>query len=150
MKQESVYTEKRGPLTIRIEQDPDSPSPEEGDDNLFLVHYHRDFWAGKKEIVQESDFEDEERMKELRKSFWIFGVAAYIHSGVRLSLGSGSHFPDQQWDVSHCGAVFVSKKEWRLSKKARKAVGDSMETRKGARNTFRIVLTKPGQVPATF
>lgn len=29
-----------------------------------------------------------------------FPVAAYIHSGIALSLGSGSHFPDQMWDVT--------------------------------------------------
>jgi hypothetical protein len=29
-----------------------------------------------------------------------FPVAAYIHSGIALSLGSGAHFPDRRWDVT--------------------------------------------------
>ena len=31
------------------------------------------------------------------------------------------NYPDRQWDVSQLGFVFVSKKEWRLSAKARLA-----------------------------
>lgn len=35
-----------------------------------------------------------------------FPVSAYIHGGIAFSLGSGSHFPDQQWDVTR-GAAYM-------------------------------------------
>jgi hypothetical protein len=41
-----------------------------------------------------------------REDAFLFPVAAYIHSGIALSLGNGSHFPDQQWDVT-CNAAWL-------------------------------------------
>jgi hypothetical protein len=52
------------------------------------------------------------------KDYWIFPLEACIHSGVCLYLSGGCAI-DRQWDVSQLGAVFVSKKEARLSKSAR-------------------------------
>lgn len=42
-------------------------------------------------------------------------------SGIALALSNTGNFPDRQWDVSQVGVVFVSKKDWRLSAKAREA-----------------------------
>jgi hypothetical protein len=42
---------------------------------------------------------------------FLFPVAAYIHSGIALSLGNGSHFPDQQWDVTRKAAWMWTNKE---------------------------------------
>ncbi len=143
-------------------QDEAAEAPE-GDDNAFLVHYHRDFHVTRDNIVTRDDianwyrktFDDYGEWEGCEKcdgtgvvntatnntvdggeaadcpacggkgeifkvpddipqaaKFWIFPVAAYIHSGVALSMGSGGHFPDFQWDVSHVGAVLLSKEEW--------------------------------------
>ena len=46
-----------------------------------------------------------------RKGTVAFPVAAYIHSGIAFSLGSGSHFPDQQWDVVRGAAYLWTDKE---------------------------------------
>lgn len=46
-----------------------------------------------------------------RKGVIAFPVAAYIHSGIVFSLGSGSHFPDQQWDVVRGAAYLWTDKE---------------------------------------
>jgi hypothetical protein len=106
-------------MKIRIEQDEDAQSPQEhGDDGLFLVADHRDFFVppGK-----DRRFEVQEVIDEHRKTHWVFLLEAYIHSGVRLALAGEGNFPDRQWDVSTLGAVFVAKSEWRLRKSARKA-----------------------------
>ena len=55
------------------------------------------------------------------KDYHIFGLEAYIHSGVVLALSREGNFPDRQWDVSQLGLVFVSKKEWKTRAKAREA-----------------------------
>ncbi len=60
--------------------------------------------------------------------YWIFPVAAYIHSGIALSLGSGRNFPDYQWDVSHVGAVLIAKEEWPEEAKAREYAAGLIET----------------------
>lgn len=60
-------------------------------------------------------------VKEMRKKYHVFGLEAYIHSGVVLALSHEGNFCDRQWDVSQLGLVFVSKKEWRAAKKARAA-----------------------------
>ena len=72
--------------------------------------------------------EETEELREIEKEYRIFPVAAYIHSGVVLSLGSGGHFPDRQWDVSHVGAVFVSKEGWDDESKAREAAEALIKT----------------------
>ena len=169
----------------------DSPDCD-GDDNLFLVGYHRDFTVdrGQRELVtifKESDFttpgknnggrvyadgygwksleeakaqnllnaqrrrgqyvpgitqelaveihelrriglkgkghgDYSESAHEYVRDYHIFGLEAYIHSGVVLALSGEGNFCDRNWDVSQLGLVFASKKEWRLHKKARKAV----------------------------
>lgn len=54
------------------------------------------------------------------KAFHVFGLEAYIHSGVCLALSNEGNFVDRQWDVSQLGAVLVKKTEARTKAKARK------------------------------
>lgn len=140
----NVYEEKRhGSMTIKIYQDEDTHGgPEEwGDDSLFLVGYHQDFTvdrgtrkdgkytAGISQglaqcIARGGKYEDDSICDEAMgyiKKYHIFGLEAYIHSGVVLSIGREGQFPDRRWDVSQLGLVFVSKKEWRMRKSAKKA-----------------------------
>lgn len=149
---ESVHVEKRNGLTIKIMRD-DSPFPpdEGGDDSLFLTAYHREFWVegpndyhkdetGKtvrsgKTIERDEcialakkDTGDINYRPEFLKKYFVFGLEAYIHSGVRLALSMEGNFPDRAWDVSQLGLVFVSKKAWPTKEKARKAALSLIET----------------------
>lgn len=113
---------------IEIVQDEDAQSPQEdGDNGLFLVANHRDFYVpepGEKRVPNDP----EELIEHYRKTHWIFPLEAYIHGEVRLALSRGGNFPDRQWDVSQLGFVFAAKKEWRLSNKAREAAKSLTET----------------------
>ena len=75
-------------------------------------------------IMRGGKYEDDsihEAARDLIKEYHIFGLEAYIHSGVALALSHEGNFCDRQWDVSQLGLVFVSKKYYRTNKKARKA-----------------------------
>jgi hypothetical protein len=76
------------------------------------------------------DFDEclNDEAKDYCKKYHIFGLEAYIHSGVSLSLSHEGNFPDRQWDVSQLGLVFASKKEWKSRAKARKAALGLIET----------------------
>jgi hypothetical protein len=111
-------------------QDNDAQSPDEwGDDGLFLVAYHRQFDVRRDEVITKDkavalsrqDKEDEDYPQDIADKYHAFGLEAYIHSGVCLSLSNEGNFPDRQWDVSQLGLVLVSKKEWPDEKKARAA-----------------------------
>lgn len=114
--------------------DDDARSPDEdGDDNLFLVGYHRDFSVDHKGIdkemacaIAENDKENDEA-KEYVKKYHVFSLDAYIHSGVRLFLSGGATV-DRAWDVSQLGLVFVAKTEWETREKAKKAALGLIET----------------------
>jgi len=141
MKEDAVYTEKYHDLDIKIFRDEDYTSPEDDrDDGLFLVGYHRDFYVDHSfrvdgraqggiskelavEIAEDKEYDGCESAlaAEYRKKYHIFGLEAYIHSGVSLALSREGNFPDRQWDVSQLGLVFVAKKEWRTRPAARKA-----------------------------
>jgi hypothetical protein len=73
-------------------------------------------------IMRGGKYEDDsihEAARDLMKEYHIFGLEAYIHSGVTLALLHEGNFCDRQWDVSQLGLVFVSKKEWHSREKAR-------------------------------
>lgn len=123
-----VHQKTHKGLTVKIIQDIDgTETPDQcGDDSLFLVHYHRDFQVENENITSDElaawyRGEPNDNLKAIEKRWKIYPVAAYIHSGVVLSLGQGRHFPDQSWDVSHVGAVLVEKKDWKTEKKRRAA-----------------------------
>lgn len=108
-------------LSYRIEQDTNATSPSDWEDkSLFLVAKHRDFYVpepDQKRIPESAN----EVVDNWKRTHWVFPLEAYIHSGIVLALSGEGNFPDRNWDVSQLGFVFASKKEWRLSKSARKA-----------------------------
>jgi hypothetical protein len=115
----SIEKTNSGYIARYLVQDEDPQSPE-NDDGIILVHYHRDCWIEAKDVVSKDEIAawyHGEKIKQ-EKEYHIFPVAAYIHSGVVLSVGDGGCFPDQRWDVSHVGAILVSKKEFRMRKSA--------------------------------
>ena len=117
MTENEIYTEKKNGLTIKIFQDDNPQSPEEwGDDSLFLVADHRDFY-----VTPPKNSTTESVVKDYNKTHHVFGLEAYIHSGVVLALSREGNFPDRQWDVSQLGAVFVGKKDYPAKAQARKA-----------------------------
>ena len=134
-----IYEEAYKNVVIKIYRDDDSQSPEEWqDENLFLVAYHRDFTVDKKIsqglaqcITNNGKYEDDSINDEARqyiKDYYIFGLEAYIHSGVHLSLLHESNYLDRAWDVSQLGLVFVSKKEWKSRKAAKEGASALLET----------------------
>jgi len=125
-------------VEIEIHQDQmydDSPD-DWGNEDVFLVAFHRDFDVRRDGFDKDDirgilfeDWEKTERSKEIEKEYWVFGLEAYIHSDVVLSLVESHRlFPDRRWDVSYLGAVLVRKKDFRLSKSAYKAAEGLVET----------------------
>lgn len=111
------------------DEDPESPDAL-GDDNLFLVHYHRDFQVENKNIITEDDARDfyQGNKIEQEKDYYIIPIEAYIHSGVSLAISQEGDFPDRQWDVSHVGLALASKKEFKSKKQAEKAIRGLVES----------------------
>ena len=119
-----IYTEKYKGMQISIHWDEDAQSPAEWDDTgLLLVHYHRDFWITADEIITEDNTRalyQGEKIAQM-KDYWLYPVAALIHSGVWLSLGQSFAGDSGGWDTSHVGLILVSKKEWPTRKGKRGA-----------------------------
>ena len=122
-------------VEIEIIPDENCESPDTwGDDGVFLVGYHRDFWVERKDIISKDVAADIFRgeknwgTEQITKKYWCFGLEAYIHSGVVLALSNCGDFCDRQWDVSRLGLVLVSKEESRFSKKAREYAERLIET----------------------
>lgn len=114
-----------------IKRDDEPPDPLHDWDQTFLLHSRipREFSGNERdksyekpveEILDEDGFGTGEY--RLRNDVVAFDVAAYIHSGVWLSLGSGSEFPDQRWDVTRQAAVM-----WTDKKRFEKMNGPWME-----------------------
>ncbi|MBU2018199.1 MAG: hypothetical protein KJ941_01025 [Bacteroidetes bacterium] len=110
-----------------LTQDTNPSPPDENteDNNLFLVHYHPQFWVEndicpKKALGYIYTGNANEYYKDVaeqvKKDYWVFPVDAYIHSGVHLTLADGfrGRLPQghEQFDVSHVGAILVKKKEF--------------------------------------
>jgi hypothetical protein len=148
---EYAHEENYKDYQIKIVYDEDSFSPYE-DNALFLVGYHRDFWVDRKRTIYNKEtgqretidegisqglaqsifnkgkYEDDlinEEAKDYLKKYRIFPLSAYIHSGVRLYLGTHKVC---QWDSCQVGLVLASKSEWKTKDKALKAVESLIET----------------------
>lgn len=119
--------------SINVYQDTDyQDSPNDwGNDEVFLVAFHRDFAVGRdgfsqgicQAIANKGRYEDDSvhyEARDIMKKYHIFGLEAYIHSGVTLALSKEGNFPDRQWDVSKLGLVFIAKSETRTRIKAHK------------------------------
>ena len=139
---ETVHEEVRNGLKIRVSQDENPDGPDAwGDNNLFLVGYHRDFTVegpktkagyhiiNKREaadiITGKADPEDT-GVQDILAKYHVFALSAYIHSGVKLYLGdivcAPFDTPSSQggrgWDTSLLGAVLVAREEARTLKDA--------------------------------
>lgn len=113
----SIKKVKNGYEARYLIQEEDAQGPDEwGDDNLFLVNYHRDFDVRKDEVITEDDartYYQGEKIEQ-EKEYYIFNLTSYIHSGVVLYLGEHSNpsgIGYGHFDTSHVGLVLVSKKE---------------------------------------
>jgi len=126
---------KKGFEARYLTPDLDPRSPDEDKDvGLFLVGYHNDFFVDRADVLtkqqcvnlftypKELEEDDVAWVRDFKKQYHIFGLEAYIHSGVSLALSHEGNFPDRQWDVSQLGAIFASKKEWKNRRKAKKSV----------------------------
>jgi len=118
--------------------DPDAERPDAwGNDDLVLVHYHRDFEVTRDALVTQDEVaalsrgetlnEHDHRHPDLLTTYWIFPVSSYIHSGVVLSLNSSFIMDGQGWDTSHVGMALVAKKTWPDEAKAREAAQSLIE-----------------------
>lgn len=113
-----------GAKHVIIERDRDPGfNPVTDNDNLFYLHstITQEFCANESQKnypglpVVEIEDEDGVGTGEYKpeKDAFLFPVAAYIHGRIALSLGSGSHFPDQQWDVTRNAAwIWTNKKRF--------------------------------------
>lgn len=108
---------------IKIFQDEDyNITSDNGDNEVFLLYYHRNFYITRKGFSEPKTMED---IKALKKEYHLFTVYAYIHSGVVLSLGNDSYPFNDQWDVSSCGFILIKKGSGiRNHKKAAQALID--------------------------
>jgi outer membrane lipoprotein SlyB len=127
----AVEAYEKNNTVIRIYQDDNPESPDDWkDDNLFLVHYHRDFEIDRDSIITKDDtrkwYQGEKIPQE--KDYYIFPVEAYIHGGVSLAFSQQGNFPDRQWDVSHVGLILASKKEFKSKEKAKESAKGLLET----------------------
>lgn len=132
---EASETEEYKGYTIEIYQDEFCESPKAwGDNHLFLVAYHRDFYVENDKIITKEEAiklvrePNSKFAREFKKKYYVFGLEAYIHSGVVLALSNEGNFCDRQWDVSQLGEVFVSKEEWKSKESAIKAARGLIET----------------------
>jgi hypothetical protein len=132
MEREAIESFEHKGLKVNIYQDEsyDQSPSDNGDDDLFLVHYHRDFDVRRDDIITKEDcetrFGGEKILQD--KKYHFFLTKTYIHSGVVLALEeSGKTFPDECWDVSRIGHVLVSKKEVRTRKAAYKLASGLVE-----------------------
>lgn len=144
-----IETKELNGFIIKIYQDDNMESPESWEDNgVFLVGYHRDFTVDRGSrkdgkytpgisqelarcIANKGNYEDggyNDEAKDYLKQYHVFGLEAYIHSGVVLALSNEGNFCDRQWDVSQLGLVFVSKKETRMRKAALRIARGLIET----------------------
>ena len=131
---------------IRIREDENADSPDDwGNDGLFLVYDHRQFsvkrkgfnvesiyhWMYAKEVVEFGDDVDGNYQEEVDgyselNNYFIFKVEAYIHSGVSLSLFTGTR--QCNWDSSLSGYILASKSEFDNLKTATNAAERLIET----------------------
>jgi hypothetical protein len=131
----TVYTENYRGYTINVWVDEDVESPEEWG-NEDMCGWINDFtvknkWIDKDvfgAIIGAEGFKDyKEQAKEVQRRFHIFGIDAYIHSGISLSMhNEGMRC---RWDTSnYVGCILVEKKEARLRKSAEKIARGILKT----------------------
>jgi len=119
-------------IGIEIIPDEDCESPNEWDNDRFIVYDHRDFYVEKKGFNPKEIFdyfEENAYKKVLYKGYFVFTLYAYIHSGVYLSLGRGRYPFNDRWDVSSTGSVLIKRTSGTWTEaKARKVAEGLIET----------------------
>lgn len=88
-------------------------NPNDWDDGIILVFYHRDFWISADNVITEDDVRRwflGEKIEQEDK-YYMFPVSALIHSGIALSLSSYFMEDPGRWDTSTAGAILVSKED---------------------------------------
>ena len=133
MSKEIIHTEEYKGYKINIHYSEADDSPDDwGDDNLFLVYDHRciDVWRKGFEPRTINEFlrdKDEELWEDCHyNDYYIFEVEAYIHSGISLSLFSGSK--QCRWDSSVSGYILASKDEFKTIEEAKLRAEGLIET----------------------
>ena len=115
--------------TINIYTDWHADSPEEWEEEgLFLLSFHRDFHITRK-FREPNEAED-----QFKETHHMFLLAAYIHSGITLSLSRTLYPFTDPWDTSTVGWVFASKSEWPNPVRA-------LEAAEGLVNTWNMFLS---------
>jgi hypothetical protein len=159
MRNESVFEENYKGYDIKIYQDDCQDSPGDwGDESIFLVGFHRNFWVTgpndmKQETAQEiyrqlageGDPENQVTAADYIRDYYIFGLEAYIHSGVRLAFRDCGEFPDRGWDVSNVGFVFIKKEIVKDKESASKSAAGLIESWNDylSGNVYGYQITKP-------
>lgn len=120
MKQDIFYKGYK----IKIRQDEDCKSPNDWEDeNLFLIYDHRQFTVKRKGFEPQDIYESG---LAYEKNYWILPIEAYIHSGVSLSLFSGTK--QCRWDSSVSGYILASKEEFEGLETAKTAAEGLIKT----------------------
>lgn len=121
-----IHEEEYKGVKIKVFSDDTAESPETWGNDDVCFWNNRELWVENKNVnldifrsyIDPKEYPDyKEEAKELKKKFHVFGVDAYIHSGISLSLhGEGMRC---SFDTSnYIGCVLVEKKEARTVKKA--------------------------------
>ena len=128
---ENVETIKYKGFDIEICQDDNYDGPGDwGDDNLFLVNYHNDFFVENDKVITKDEAEEwynGEKIEQAKK-YHIFALSMLSHSGVWLSLENSFRSDSGGWDTSHIGIVLVSKEEAKTKAKAKKLAEGLIQT----------------------
>ena len=158
--EEAIKTIKHKGYNINIYPDYDyQETPDDwGNEDVFLVAFHPDFSVEREGFDRGAcaylmggdnwDLGDDERAKEIKREYHIFGLEAYIHSGVHLSLSYEGNYPDRRWDVSQLGVVFVKRRKGLTREKAeqsaRSLLGNWNDILGG--NVYGFTTEKDGEV----
>jgi len=104
-------------------------NPNEWDEGVQLVFYHRDFWV-ESDIISKMELKNwfEGEAIDQQHDYWIFPVSAYIHSRVALSLSDCFMEDPGGWDTSTAGAILISKREAETRQDAFKRAQDEIKT----------------------
>lgn len=114
MQNNIVHTEQLHGLKIEIEIDDCPMAPwEEGEEGIIVCGYHREFFLNddivcKDELLAYFENDTDNYNLSFFDDYFVIPLSAYIHSGVRLYLGTHK---ECQWDSGQIGAVLVAKTE---------------------------------------
>jgi len=152
MEQDIYY--KGYKIKIRESVTNDSPD-EDGDEEVFLVYDHRQFYIEREGFEPKALYEflatDEPELWEGHRyhEYWIFPVEAYIHSGVSLSLFTGTK--QCRWDSSVSGYILAYKEEFKDLETAKTAAEGLIKTWNQylSGEIYGFIIEKPNTIYST-